>query len=184
MRQVLKLHPDSRSATVTGVAVDVARPGPGLLSLRYVLSGATGRVKLPPPAESARVDGLWRHSCFEAFVRAPSGEAYYEFNLAPSTQWAAYRFDGYRRGMRPAEVRSAPKLEVGSTGEAFELRALLDLAGAPDLGDEGAWRLGLAAVVEEADGGLSYWGLAHPPGKPDFHHADCFAVELPATGRR
>jgi len=21
--------------------------------------------------------------------------------------------------------------------------------------------------------------LAHPPGKPDFHHPDCFALELP-----
>jgi hypothetical protein len=25
--------------------------------------------------------------------------------------------------------------------------------------------------------------LAHPPGKPDFHHSDCFALELPATVR-
>jgi hypothetical protein len=23
--------------------------------------------------------------------------------------------------------------------------------------------------------------LAHPPGKPDFHHSDCFALELPAA---
>ena len=29
-----------------------------------------------------------------------------------------------------------------------------------------------------ACGGISYWALAHPPGKPDFHHADGFALEL------
>ena len=43
------------------------------------------------------------------------------------------------------------------------------------------WRLGLSAVIEEADGTKSYWALAHPPGSPDFHHADCFVVELPAA---
>jgi hypothetical protein len=39
-------------------------------------------------------------------------------------------------------------------------------------------RLGLSAVVEATDGGLSYWALRHPPGKPDFHHIDAFALQL------
>jgi hypothetical protein len=38
-------------------------------------------------------------------------------------------------------------------------------------------------VIEETNGRLSYWALAHPPGKPDFHHSDCFALELPAVVR-
>jgi hypothetical protein len=42
------------------------------------------------------------------------------------------------------------------------------------------WRLGLSAVIEDSSGAKSYWALAHPPGKPDFHHPDCFAHELPA----
>jgi hypothetical protein len=33
-------------------------------------------------------------------------------------------------------------------------------------------------VLEENDGGKSYWALAHSPAKPDFHHTDCFALEL------
>ena len=41
-----------------------------------------------------------------------------------------------------------------------------------------SWRLGLSAVIEDTNGHKSYWALAHPPGKPDFHHADCFAYEL------
>jgi hypothetical protein len=36
-------------------------------------------------------------------------------------------------------------------------------------------------VIEEVDGGLSYWALAHPPGKPDFHDPNCFALELPES---
>jgi len=43
-------------------------------------------------------------------------------------------------------------------------------------------KLGLSAVIEEIDGTKSYWALAHPPGKPDFHHPDCFALTLPAFG--
>src|SRR3546814_3736372 len=37
--------------------------------------------------------------------------------------------------------------------------------------DNGA-KLALSAVIEELDGTKSYWALAHPPGKPDFHHPD------------
>jgi len=40
------------------------------------------------------------------------------------------------------------------------------------------WRLGLSALIEEPSGHKSYWALAHPPGKADFHHPDCFAHEL------
>ena len=36
------------------------------------------------------------------------------------------------------------------------------------------------AVIEENDGRLSYWALRHAPGKPDFHHPEAFALELPA----
>ena len=43
--------------------------------------------------------------------------------------------------------------------------------------------LGISAVIEEQDGRLSYWALAHPPGKPDFHHRDCFALRLPPVER-
>ena len=34
------------------------------------------------------------------------------------------------------------------------------------------------AVIEEADGTKSYWALAHPSDKPDFHHPDSFALDL------
>jgi hypothetical protein len=33
-------------------------------------------------------------------------------------------------------------------------------------------------VIEDADGRLSYWSAAHPDGRPDFHHAAGFVVEL------
>ena len=37
---------------------------------------------------------------------------------------------------------------------------------------------GLTVIIEEDNGGMSYWALKHAPGKPDFHHRDAFALEL------
>jgi hypothetical protein len=47
-------------------------------------------------------------------------------------------------------------------------------------------RLGLSAVIEDHYGRLGYWALRHPPGKPDFHNAACFALEIawPDAGSR
>lgn len=174
MRRALKLHPHSRCPVVTDIEVEIARPHAGALLLSYHVTGDIGELRIPPIVAAARADELWRHTCFEAFICPAPGEAYYEFNFAPSTQWAAYRFDGYRRGMRVAAEIGAPRIEVRSAPERCTLQAALELCPLPDV----ACRLGLAAVIEEASGRLSYWALAHPAGKPDFHRADCFACEI------
>jgi hypothetical protein len=177
MRQNLKLHPDWRSAAVVGIAVDVARLAPGKLALAYVVTGDLARVRLPPMSASARTDNLWRHTCFEAFIAADAEDGYLELNFAPSTEWAAYRFTGYRAGMEAADI-PVPEIAVTS---ASEVRVAVDLAGA--LPQSARWRLGLSAVLEETDGARSYWALAHPPGKADFHHASSFALTLPPLER-
>ena len=175
MRHALRPHPDSRCAAVTGIDVDVARRRAGGLVLSYVVTGKIGDLRLPAVTASARTDELWRHTCFEVFVRVSAGEPYHEFNFAPSTQWAAYRFDGYRSGMRVAAEIDAPRIEAQTAPERYTLQAALGLSSLPR---EAPWRLGLAAVIEETNGNKSYWALAHPPGKPDFHHCDGFALEL------
>jgi hypothetical protein len=63
--------------------------------------------------------------------------------------------------------------ECSAVGSRLELRAELDI---PAIGP---CRLGLSAVLEDTAGMRSYWALAHPPGAPDFHNPDCFALELP-----
>ena len=135
---------------------------------------------MPPVGAPTRGDELWRHTCFEAFVHAPPSAAYCELNFAPSTQWAAYRFSGYRNEMSVESEISAPRVTVQSNGACYQLQASLELDGLPHLPSDAVWRLGLSAVIEETSGQLSYWALAHPPGKADFHHSDCFAHELPA----
>jgi hypothetical protein len=171
----LTRHPHSPCAAVERIEVELARPRPGELELRYAAFGEMDGVVLPRVCASARGDELWRHTCFEAFVRAGAGEGYRELNFAPSTEWAAYRFDAYRRGMAPAEV-SPPRITAAAFADRFEVTAALTLA---DLPAAAPWRLGLTAVIEERQGRISYWALAHPPGKPDFHHASGFALDLP-----
>jgi hypothetical protein len=181
MRQALKLHPDSRCSAATRIEVDVARPRLGHLVLHYFVTGKLSDLRMPPVTAPTRTDELWQHTCFEAFVRASPGAGYYEFNFAPSTQWVAYGFEGYRSGMRVAREIGAPRIEVQSTPQSYTLQASLALDSLPGLPSDAVWRLGLSAVIEETSGRKSYWALAHPPGKADFHHADCFAYELPTA---
>jgi hypothetical protein len=173
MRHTLRLHPDSRCVAATRIEADVVRPRPGNLILSYVVSGRISNLRWPPVVAAARADELWRHTCFEAFVRPSTGSAYYEFNFSPSTRWAAYHFPGYRSGMRVATEIAAPRIEVRSSAETYTLQATLEFDGLSS-----PLHLGLSAVLEETNGYKSYWALAHPPGKPDFHHADCFTLEF------
>src|SRR5580692_12121718 len=109
MRHPLRLHPDSVCAAATDLEVEVARPQPDRLILSYVVRSSLSDLLLPPIVPSTRADELWQDTCFEAFVRTSANPDYYEFNFAPSTQWAVYRFDGYRSGMRIANDMGAPQ---------------------------------------------------------------------------
>lgn len=172
-RGPLLRHPDSKGAAIDEIVVAVTRDGANALHLTYRVIGDLERVVLPARAISTRTDELWRGTCFEAFVRTRMGEGYLEFNLSPSTQWAAYRFHAYRAGMAPLEI-APPRIDVVRNSNLFELNAIIDPAGMA----AAPWRIGIAAIIEEKEGKMSYWALAHPPGRPDFHHADCFALEL------
>lgn len=178
MRLALMLHPSSRPSSVASVDVAVARPHGTRLVLSYAVTGETGRVRIPPPAHPGRADDLWKHTCFEAFVRAPPSALYYEFNFSPSTQWGAYQFTNYRTGKRKAAEIATVPIDVSSSPDLYTLRAAIDLVDLLELPRIVAWRIGLSAVIEETNGEKSYWALSHPPGPPDFHHADCFVHEL------
>jgi hypothetical protein len=178
MRLALRLHPNSLSFAATQLEVDVARPGTSTLVLSYAVTGRMRDLQLPPVVPMTRTDELWRHTCFEAFLRTLPGAAYHEFNFAPSTQWAAYRFSSYRSRIRAASALRTPQIEVQSSPERFSLQATLELDELSNLPPNATLRLGLAAVIEETSWHKSYWALVHPPGKPDFHHSDGFAYEL------
>jgi len=176
-RALLFPHPDASGEAVWSVAAEAQISAAGL-GCRYVLHGEMDRVQVPGARAGRRADGLWKHTCFEAFVSAANAPGYFEFNFSPSLDWAAYRFAGYRAGMSAAAVAQAPGLQVRRTAGQLELTATVHFAGLEPLRDAPLLRLALAAVIEESDGRLSYWALQHPPGNPDFHHPDGFALEL------
>ena len=184
MRLTLKRHPDSRGEAVASIDVEALRANDTTLVLHYSVAGKIKDIRLPAQTNPARVDELWRHTCFEAFVRDPGNGAYLELNFSPSTQWAAYRFGAYRSAMLIATEVEAPRIQTQSTGARFSLQTSVDLSRAQILPSAAVWQLGLSAVIEEEAGQMSYWALTHPSGKADFHHSDCFAQALPPTLQR
>jgi hypothetical protein len=169
----LIMHPESDSASVESIVVEFVREQASLTA-RFVLRGAIEHLALPAPAPSERIVGLWRHTCFEVFVRPADGSGYCELNFSPSSQWAAYRFDGYRTDMDDAAL-SALSVACSSSHRTVELSAAVTLDWPDPTLD---WMIGVSAVIETRDGSRAYWALAHPPGVPDFHHADCFAARI------
>jgi hypothetical protein len=163
---------------VRRIDVEISAAPDGALRLRYFVDGDVSRIAVPPTAPPHATDGLWRHTCFEAFVAGQGSAAYCEFNFSPSTQWAVYGFTGYREGMAPLEHVLAPQVATSVTDDRIALEArvsratLLGLPGGPTL------RLGLAAVIERTDGGVSHWALAHPGGRPDFHDPAGFVLTI------
>ncbi len=155
----------------------VARDG-RMLRLEFVAIGAIGALALPPASAQERQDGLWQHTCFEAFVKPEAdGEGYLEYNFAPSGAWAAYQFDGYRHGMRDLAVEGISVAASVAHADGVGRLSVSATVAMPDW-PVATLHVGLSAVIEETDGTKSYWALAHPPGAPDFHHADCFALSL------
>ena len=175
MHVVLTPHPETPAETMIRLEAEAARSGPCTLTLRYILTGRLAELNFPPAAAPERTDGLWHHTCFEAFVRPLGEEGYHELNFAPSTCWAAYRFDSYRSGM--SESAAIPRLATRQEPGRFTLEAHVELDWAAD----SAWPLAVSAVIEETSGRKSYWALAHPAAKPDFHHPESFTLQLPAA---
>jgi len=165
-----------------GIRVEAgARLEADALRLVFRLAGDLAALRVPPPAPSAATDGLWQHTCFEAFAGRDDGDAYHELNLAPSGAWAAYAFRAYRERAPGAAIAKPPRVSVSRTADAIVVEATVVLA--PLVRDRSLapTRLGLTAVVEDTAGALSYWSLHHAPGPPDFHRADVRAIRLEAS---
>jgi len=175
---VLTAHPSTPNDSVRSLRVHLRTEEPDILVFQYSLEADLSRVRVPPTGAGGRADDLWKHMCFEAFVAPADGSGYHEFNFSPALDWAIYRFSAYREGMAPAEIGRAPEISVRRGDDGLELTSAVRLGHLADLCDARHLRIALAAVIEDENGRLSYWGLRHPPGKPDFHHPNGFALEV------
>jgi hypothetical protein len=178
MSAILLPHPSTPARAVEWLAAEIAVMAGHQLRLIYRLKGQPEAIVWPAPQPGRpRADGLWRHTCFEAFLQAPTGE-YWEYNLSPSGAWAAYEFSGYRADMTPLTEGAAPEIACEAGVDCFALATTLDLRWLAGRHSLTALRLGLSAVIEDRTRVLSYFALKHPAEKPDFHHADGFVAVL------
>lgn len=171
----LVCHPTSPAPPSCQVRVRWAWTQTGDLALDYRLAAPRRALVIPPRQTPSRQDGLWRHSCCEAFIGVRGESGYREFNFSPSGEWACYAFADYRVPLAPPEVTrpdNAPHGRCQRHRHLWRLRARVPARLLPQ--EEGGHTLvlGLTAVVEALGGGLSYWALAHPAPVPDFHHPE------------
>lgn len=174
----LQRHSSTPSRAIRGVNFALSSTADGTIHLEFGIDAATDAVAIPAPSPRIFKHDLWRHTCFELFAAGEDG-AYREFNFSPSTEFAIYDFPQYRIGMTPVSTAGTPSIQPRQGGLSVHVNlpfTLLRPAGAI------ACQIGIAAVIEERDGTLSYWALRHPQEKPDFHHRDGFLINWPLRG--
>ncbi|QLC21557.1 hypothetical protein HFP51_04800 [Parasphingopyxis sp. CP4] len=175
MTFALTYHPETPTQIVEQIAVHHEWRSASQLWLRYHVDIPLSELFLPDPAEPERMDDLWHTTCFELFLREPGASPYCEFNLSPSSRWAAYGFTDFREGMHDMAVPQAPEIALDFGDSYFALEALLTL---PDDRVLPKLAAAVSAIIVTNNGHKSFWGYRHPDGKPEFHHADCFAARL------
>jgi len=171
----LSAHPTTTSGAVTRIDAHIRWTEEGRIATTYTLQGDCARIRIPPTRPTRRTDGLWLHTCFEIFLLKQNGIGYFEFNFAPSTEWAMYNFKAYREPA-PLMEALAPEMRVHRTSNEFELDASIDIPRSLDRSKPLC--VALAAVIEDDAAALSYWALCHRRGRPDFHHHHNFALQL------
>lgn len=171
-------HPTTPNLAIRTLSAEVQTSHHGNLILRYTLHADLAQLLIPPPQVTKTVDGLWQHTCFEAFFAIQGEKAYREFNFSPSSEWAAYAFSDYRV-RTDWQMQQAPVIECETASGQLMVKVTLATEHLPKGQIDQALLIGLTAVVEAKDGDKSYWAIQHPTDKPDFHHRDGF-IKLPA----
>jgi hypothetical protein len=177
----LACHPTTPLPAVRSLRVSPVLSADGVLRLDYHLAGDLPALRIPLAAAARAADGLWRHTCFEAFLLPQDGPGYVELNLSPSGEWAVYAFDAYRV-RTDWQAEQGPAIEPSLAADALRLSARVRPDALPPSCRVPRLRLAVAAVVEAASGALSYWALRHPGAAPDFHHPASFVLDLDRAG--
>ncbi len=169
-------HPVGVAPTKLAIKAEVQALANGGLQFAYEIAGAS-TLTIPPLTTPNAVDGLWQHTCCEAFVASAGCPDYREFNFSPSRCWAAYRFHGYRDRDLGWQAPETPTIDciLDVTEERLTLVANVPASLLPD---SPQLEISLTTVAEDREGQKSYWALAHRAAQPDFHCRDSFALLL------
>lgn len=170
-------HPDVTCPAALILSVDVLYLPDNGLHIHYHLQGDLQYLLTPEKNTPAMVDGLWEHTCFEAFIAIEGDARYQEFNFSPSGQWASYLFNGYRE-RRDWHSDHVYAFNVEQTETDLQLNVIIPFTELPLIDNSKMLQIGLTAVLEAKDGSRSYWALHHPADEPDFHHRAGFVYTI------
>lgn len=170
-------HPTLPCPAVYSLHTEITYLNDGNVHLQYILCGNPAHLYIPSPLPATFADGLWEHTCFEAFIGVQNEDSYREFNFSPSGRWAAYAFSTYRERVTWTTAHD-PRISITRTDSELRLEAFITAADLPPNPAGKPLQLGLTAVLEMQDGSKSYWALEHPAERPDFHHRNGFAHEI------
>jgi hypothetical protein len=160
------------------LSVVIQRTG-SLLELTYELHGEIDQILIPQKKNHPeRLDYLWEHTCYEAFICTDRDAGYWEANISPSGDWNFYRFEEYRKGQSVESKLDRIESQVGTSSSIFSLKAKLDLLGVISSSHSEPINLGLTAVIEGKNAAKSYWAVRHSGQKPDFHLRQSFAIKI------
>lgn len=178
--QPFLLIPFTAPGGLEGLRIDgsVCRLG-RQLQLHYRLQGPLEELIIPSaPAKGApeRQDGLWLHTCLEAFWAVENQPDYWELNISPAGPWNLYKLNNYREGLTPEPALAAMATSIVQRSNELQLKVAFSLPEA--IGLDQVLQLSVAAVIEQQNKQISYWSLAHPGPEPDFHLRDGFLLRL------
>lgn len=117
-----------------------------------------------------RQDNLWKHTCFEIFLKQKNTDSYYEYNFSPSGEWNAYSFEGERRGMKEIAAQEEPIIE-NFLDSTKKYKVSLNIKNLDIPLEE--LSVSICAVIETPTE-HQYFSTKHTSNKPDFHKQDSF----------
>jgi hypothetical protein len=170
---------------MAGAAVSASQ-----IQLRFRIEAKTpalfSQINLPTiKSKPERKEELWKGTCFECFIPAEEGDAYLEFNGAPSGDWNWYSFKNYREGMMPTPVNPGllPKqVSMSTSTKELDVNWVLPFSGlkqgflAAGASHVSLGNLGLCVVLSTKIA-TTYWAIQHSGVKPDFHLRESFIYD-------
>lgn len=173
----LTRHPESGETGIHAISAGCVIVAEQHLALSFRAFGDIDDIVLPEEAAGLRADNLWKTTCFELFLKRTGEPDYLEVNVSPSSNWAVYKFDDYRKNHRVMKSAAVTKTSLETSPKMLALSVSMTIPEIVENAGEN-FRIGLSAVIEHGNGAKSYWALRHPPGAPDFHHDFSFAGRL------
>ena len=122
-----------------------------------------------------RTDNLWQRTCFEVFIQSENSSKYWEYNLSPASNWAAYGFERYRQGKFDELSITRIPISTHFEGQSFKLESTIPL---PETISERNLKIGLSCVVQDKNGVIYYYALKHTKPQADFHDEGSFIINL------